>query len=265
MSRIERYGPWAIVTGASSGIGRQTALELARDGLHLVLVARRQAELDALADEIRGLGAESRVLAMDLTAPDAVLHLDEATRDLDVGLVAHAAGFGLGGPHEAHALDTHLTMLDLNGRCTLELAHRFLPRLQSRGRGGLLLYASVIAYTGVPWAANYAATKAYVMSLGEGLQVEWARHGLDVTIVAPGPTETGFFEVASMSASAASSPQEVARTTVARLGSTGVVLPDWLGWAIRLSMRTAPRWLGVRIMARIMGGMTQGSAEEVAA
>lgn len=251
----DTYGPWTVITGASSGIGRSTAVALAREGMNVVLVARREEVLQAVAAQVEALGVQTRVLASDLTSPGAVAALDEATADLDVGLVAHAAGFGLGGPHEDSSLEEHLSMLDLNARATLELAHRFEPRLKKRGRGGLVLYASVIAYTGVPWAANYAATKAYVLTLGEGLQVEWSRHGLDVTVVAPGPTQTGFFERASMTASAASDADQVAAATVAKLGRRGVLFPDWLGVGIRLAMLTAPRRLGVRIMGRIMGGM----------
>lgn len=256
MSLNRRYGPWAIVTGASSGIGRALALELARAGLDVVIVARREDRLEALGAELAAMGRGHLVLALDLTSEDAVEHLVSRTADLDVGLVVHAAGFGLGGSHEAHPIEAHLRMRDLNCRVTLELAQRFRPRLAARGGGGLVLVASVIAFTGVPWSAHYAATKAYVMSLGEGLQVEWAAQGLDVTVLAPGPTATEFFEVASMSASAASTPEEVARTAVARMGRRGVVLPDWLGFWIRVAMSTAPRWLGVRIMGRIMGGMT---------
>ncbi len=242
MTLTTRYGPWAVITGASSGIGRALALELARAGLDVVLVARRQDRLEALAAEVAGMGRAHRVLAMDLTAERAVDDLVARTADLDVGLVMHAAGFGLGGPHGDHPLEAHRRMLDLNCRVTLELVQRFEPRLVPRGRGGVVLLASVIAFTGVPWSAHYAATKAYVMSLGEGLQVEWATQGLDVTIVAPGPTATEFFEHASMTASAASTPEEVARTTVARLGRRGVVLSDRLAfsWPARqpLTMET---------------------------
>lgn len=256
MSLASTHGPWGVVTGASSGIGRALALELASAGLDLVLVARREERLRELGAQIAAGGRAFRVVALDLTDDGAVERLAERTADLDLGLLVHAAGVGLGGPHERQSLDAHLRMLDLNGRVTLELAYRFQPRLAARGRGGLVLLASVIAFTGVPWSAHYAATKAYVMSLGEGLQVEWAREGLDVTIVAPGPTATEFFEIASMSASAASTPEEVARAAVARLGRRGVVLPDWLAFWIRVAMSTAPRWLGVRIMGHIMAGMT---------
>lgn len=256
MTLATACGPWAVVTGASSGIGRALALELAAAGLDLVLVARREDRLAALGEQLSARGRAVRLLPLDLTAEGAVEAVVARTADLDVGLVVHAAGVGWGGPHEGLSLDGHLRMLALNCRATLELAHRFQPRLAARGRGGLVLLASVVGFAGAPWSAHYAATKAYVLSLGEGLQHEWARHGLDVTVVAPGPTATEFFEVASLSASRASTPEEVARVTVARLGRRGVVLPDWLGFWIRVAMSTAPRWLGVRILGRVMAGMS---------
>ncbi len=260
MTVTSTYGPWAVVTGASSGIGRALALALAEAGLDVVLVARREDRLAELGAQIGRRGRSVRVLALDLTRDGAVEEVAARTADLDVGLLVHAAGVGWGGPHEGLALDRHRQMLDLNCRATLELAHRFHPRLAARGRGGVVLLASVVGFTGVPWSAHYAATKAYVLSLGEGLAREWGRHGLDVTVAAPGPTATEFFELAGMSASSASTPEEFARVTVARLGRRGVLLPDWLGFWIRAAMSTAPRWLGVRIMERVMGGMTGVSA-----
>ena len=103
---------------------------------------------------------------------------------------------------------------------------------------------------------DYSATKAYVIALGEALQVELAADGIDVSIVAPGPTATEFFSNASMTASAASSPTQVARSTVRNLRQRRVLIPDWLGWGIRTSLRSAPRWLAVRIVGRVMAGMS---------
>ena len=97
----------------------------------------------------------------------------------------------------------------------------------------------------------------FVTSLAEGLQVELAPHGVDVSVHAPGPTRTGFFERASMQAGAAADPDQVARVIVRRLRSRRVVLTDWLGWLIRMATSTAPRWLRVRIIGRVLHGMTQ--------
>ncbi|MBX2798943.1 MAG: SDR family NAD(P)-dependent oxidoreductase [Myxococcales bacterium] len=256
MQFAQRFGPWAVVTGASSGIGEAVARQLASKGLDLVLVARRADRLSALSAQLHAQGGQCRVVALDLTGDAACEQLVEHTSDLDVGLLVHAAGFGLGGPHLDRPLHQHLEMLDLNCRSTVELVHAFLPGLQRRGRGGIALVGSILGFHGVPWSAHYAATKAFVVSLAEGLQVEAAPHGVDVSVHAPGPTRTGFFERASMQAGSAADPHSVAGHIVRRLRSRRVVLTDWLGWLIRLSTSTAPRWLRVRIVGQVMRGMT---------
>jgi uncharacterized protein len=253
MGMVERYGEWAVVTGASSGIGRAVAERLARAGLRVVLVARDVGRLDAAAAAIGG-GAVA--LPLDLTGPGAVDRLLAEVDARDAGLVVHAAGFGLGGPHADLALADHLEMLDLNCRTTVELTHGLARRYRARGRGGIVLLGSVVGFSGVPWAAHYAATKAFVLTLGEALQSELAGTGVEVTVIAPGPTHSGFGARAGMMITAGASPDQVARGIVARLGRPGVVLPDWFAWMIRWSTVFAPRRLAVAILGRVMGGMT---------
>jgi len=256
MTFVERYGPWALVTGASAGIGREVARELARRGLNLVLVARRGDRLDALARELEaahGVTCEPR--AVDLLASDGSAAVQDALATHDVGLVVPAAGFGMSGPHLDGDLADHLRMLDLNCRVVLETVHLALPGLRRRGRGGIVLFGSVVGFAGAPWSAHYGATKGYVMQLGEALQIEEARHGIDVAVVAPGPTATEFFAQAEMTPGATDDPRTVARSLVRRLRSSGVVLPGWVAWAIRTAMSTAPRWLQVRIMGQVMASM----------
>ena len=254
---VARYGPWAVVTGASSGIGQAVARQLSAAGLGVVVVARRADRLDALVAELGG-PARARAVPLDLTEPDAVAWLRGAVADLDVGLVVHSAGVGLGGEHLSAALERHQQMLDLNCRSTLEVVDVFLPGLLARGRGGLVLLASVVGFTGVPWAAHYSATKAYVMSLGEALQHELRGSGVDISVVAPGPTLSEFGSHARMTMTAGATPEAVARTIVRRLSARGVVLTDLFAWAIRLSTVWVPRRLVVWIMGQVMGGMTRG-------
>ena len=258
MKFAQQYGPWALVTGASSGIGEQFARELARRGLHVVLVARRAERLQAVAAEIeRAHGVRTQVLTHDLAVPGATGALRDQLAEHDLGMVVHAAGVGRSGPHLSHDLDEHRKMLELNCGSVLEMTHAFVPALKERGRGAFVLLGSVIGYTGVPWSSHYAATKAFVLSLGEGLQVELADTGVDVVVSAPGPTRTGFFEAADMQAGMAVAPLTVVRGTLSRLHTRRIVLPDWMARLIRAAMSTAPRWIGVRIMARIMGSMAR--------
>ncbi len=256
------YGPWAVVTGASDGIGRAFAEQLAAGGVSAVLVARRAAVLERLAAQLRRLDVAVRVVPADLSDVDAVRAVDEATRDLDVGLVVAAAGFGTSGPMLGNALDVELNLVDVNCRAVAALAHVFGARLQRRGRGGLVLLSSLVAFQGVPRAANYAATKAYVQTLAEGLRVELGPAGVDVVACAPGPVSSGFAARADMDLGNAASPMLVAEQTLARLGRSATVRPGWLAKFLMGTLALLPRAGKVWVMTRVMRGMTthQGAA-----
>lgn len=261
-SRIrDRYGPWAVVTGASDGIGRALASELAASGMHIVLAARRKDVLDALGAELSlRHGIETRSVAVDLAQRAGVDTLLDATRDLDVGLLVAAAGFGTSGEFLEADLETELAMIDLNCRAVASLSHAYGRRFVARGRGGIVLLSSLVAFQGVPRAANYAATKAYVQSLAEGLRPELAPRGVDVVASAPGPVNSGFAARASMKMSMAQTPAEVARGTLAALGRWGTVRPGFLARFLELSLSFLPRWGRVRMMGVVMKGMTSHHA-----
>lgn len=185
------YGPVALVTGASSGIGEAFAEALAARGLDLVLVARRRDRLEALADRLAAAhGVSAEVLEIDLARPDAAADMLEATRDSDVGLVVSNAGFGLKGPHDGNDPQAMAEMLAVNCQVPMLLAHGVMPRLRARGRGGLILTASVEGLIGCPYSAAYAASKALVVSLGEALWAELKPDGIDVLTLCPGATES---------------------------------------------------------------------------
>jgi short-subunit dehydrogenase len=187
----QRFGPWALVTGASSGIGKAFAHQLAGAGLHLILVARRAALSKQLGEELRSaFNIQYRVIEADLSEQKSVEELGSSVADLDVGLVVSNAGStSMGEFLDMDAASLHRE-LRLNTTAHLSLAHQFGRRLLRRGRGGLLLVSSTAGYQGVPYVANYAATKAYILSLGEALHHELGRLGVTVTVLLPGPTDT---------------------------------------------------------------------------
>jgi short-subunit dehydrogenase len=186
-----KFGPWAIVTGASSGIGKEFARQLAASGLNLILAARRLPLLEELGRQLeKEFGVQYRAVGVDLTEDDFLETLAEATRDLDVGLLISNAGAGIPGEFLALERSALLRIVRLNIIAHLDLAQHFGQRLATRGRGGVLLVSAMGAAQGIPYMANDSGTKAYVLSLGEALHVEFQKLGLNVTVLLPGPTDT---------------------------------------------------------------------------
>lgn len=185
----------------------------------------------------------------------------DATTDLDVGLLVAAAGFGTSGPLLTASLATETEMVDLNCTGVLAMTWHFARRFAARRRGGVVLMSSLLAFQGVPRAANYAATKAYVQTLAEGLRVELAPVGVDVLASAPGPVRSGFADRADMRMSMALGPQVVARVTLNALGRKTTVRPGWLSKLLGWSLATLPRWGQVMVITQVMNGMTAHQAE----
>jgi len=186
-----RFGPWALITGASSGIGRGFAEQIAANKINVVLAARRLPVMDELGRELAARhGIRFRSVRADLAGPDFMDAVIRATQDLDIGLVVSNAGDMVLGELVAasYALLARETSLNVNSH--LAIAHHFGQRLAGRGAGGLLLVSSTAALQAVPYSANYAAAKAYVFTLGEGLHHELAPRGVSVTVVLPGATKT---------------------------------------------------------------------------
>jgi short-subunit dehydrogenase len=261
-AKLQAYGAWALVTGASDGIGRSFARELAAAGLNLILVARREDELQALAVSLQHQFAVScRVIALDLSRRDAIDRLHAETADLEVGLLVAAAGFGSAGPLLAQSPSSEADMVQVNCVAVLQQCRCFGASMARRRRGGVVLFSSLVGFHGTPWSANYAASKAYVQSLAEGLRVEWAALGVDVIACAPGPVATGFGRRARMTLNRAEEPDVVARQTLAALGQRTTIRPGGLAKLLGWGLGTAPRALRVRIMGLIMKGMARSPSQ----
>ncbi|MDX2286479.1 MAG: SDR family NAD(P)-dependent oxidoreductase [Bacteroidia bacterium] len=255
---LRRYGPWGAVTGASSGIGKELAERLAQSGLHLVLNARDAGTLDAWAAELRSrYGIQTRTAAADLSEPAGVQALTAACEGLDIGLLVACAGFGTSGLFLDAQVETEANMLRVNCEAVLRLSHHFGQRFAAQRRGGIVLMSSIVAFQGVPYAAHYAATKAYVQSLAEALAIELRPHGVDVLAAAPGPVRSGFEARADMKMDLFMTPEQVGVPVLRALGRRSSTLPGGLSKLLVGSLRTVPRWAKTRILMGIMGGMTK--------
>ena len=250
------YGGWALVTGASDGIGRALAEKIAAAGMNLVLVARGEDRLRALADDLnRQHGIETTVTVADLADPAAIDRVEGLTRDLDIGLVVLAAGFGTTGTILETTLADELALIAVNITAVARLAHTFAARLAARGRGGLILFGSIVGWQGVPGQANYAAPKAYVQSLAEALHDELAPRGVDVLSVAPGPVASGFGARAGLAMTSATSPAVVADAALRALGRRRTVIPGAKGKFLTAALGPLPRRIRSRILGRVIAGM----------
>jgi short-subunit dehydrogenase len=188
---LQRFGPTALITGASSGIGEAFAVLLARGGFDLVLAARRTDKLDALAARLRAHeGVNVVVCQVDLSNAQAIDTIAEDCEDRDIGLLVSNAGFGMKGPHQDNDPITLRNMINVNCVAPTLLTQHFIPKLLDRGRGGIIITSSVESLMGFPYSAPYAASKAFASSLGEGLWGELHPSGVDVLALCPGSTDT---------------------------------------------------------------------------
>ena len=259
MKLAEWEGEWAVVTGASSGIGREFAKELAARGLNVVLVARRKGRLDELAGL---LAAEHGVRAIpepaDLSTPGMVAQLRESlcSRGIRVRLLCNCAGFGRWGRAESQALATCDEMIGVNVRAVTALSLAFFDDLASYPSSAIIHVSSVAALQPVPYMAVYAATKAYIHSFGQALYEEWRERGIHVQTLAPGPTTTEFDDIAGAYPTAAvgdrASPQRVVRESLRNLEKgTPVVFVARGAFKQRLLAALVPPRMFLRVAGKL--------------
>ena len=252
---LTRYGPWALVAGGSEGIGAAYARELARDGVHLVLVAYASDALEPLAAELRDRhGVEVRTVDLDLGRDDVVEALAPHTDDVEVGLLVHNAAVSPIGEFLDVDRDVLQAVVDVNVRAAMLLSHEYGERMAARGRGGIVLMSSLSSITGTAMVATYAATKAFDRVLAEGLWEELGRHGVDVLGVMPGTTDTpGMRASQPRGGPRHLTAEQVASGALAALGGGHPVFVP--GWPNRLSGallgRLFPRGRAVRTVSRV--------------
>jgi uncharacterized protein len=253
---------WVLITGASSGFGAEFARQYAAQGHSLVLVARRLDRLETLAEELRQqYGIDVVVEQVDLSDVAAVIHLHHRLRErgIAIDILINNAGHGLQGTFVDGTLDAALAMLQLDVVSLTAVTHVFAQDMRTRGRGKILLVASLLAYQGVEKFAVYAAAKAYVLRLGEALHRELKRDGVMVTVLCPGMSDTGFATAAQQKITPAlkllmMQPAPVVRAGIRALQAGRIsVVPGWANKATVMFTRATPRSLHQAVFARIMG------------
>lgn len=245
-----RFGPWALVTGASSGIGEAFARQLAASGLNVVLVARRGSLLEQLGRDLQATyRIDYRVVVLDLTSDDVLTPVRVVTDDLDIGLVISNAGGPLPGEFLRQSKDVLFGQVRLDVTAPLELIHHFGLRLAARGRGGLILVSAMGATSGLPLMAITSAGKSFVESLGRSLHGEFTRLGLNTTVLIVGPTDTRVIDMVGLDRKKLPiKPQSAEATAAEALAALIANRPALLsGWINRLVHRTMPSALTTRL------------------
>lgn len=254
----ERYGEWALVTGASAGIGAEFARALAREGISCVLSARRLERLTDLASELEKTHQVStRVVSADLSEPDGADRLAQAVHDLDISILVNNAGFGYSGRFDRQDAARLQQMVQLNCVAPVVLTGRLLPGMLERGRGAVVITGSVAGRQPLPLHAVYSATKAFDLLFGEALAVEVKRKGVDVLVVEPGSTETEFQEVAGEIPHTGETPEQVVRVALDALGRQPSVVSGWFNWLrANAASRLLPRSLVAHVAEEVMAAQT---------
>jgi uncharacterized protein len=252
---LDQYAErWALVTGASSGIGAEFARLLAARGMHLVLVARRADRLTELATELHDRHrARCEIIAVDLSEPRDVAALCDqvAQRGITVELLVNNAGFAVVGEVDVTDSERIEQMLRLNVMAVTELTYRFLPGMLARGHGAIVNVSSVTGFQPVAYMAAYAASKSYILNFTEALWAEVRHRGVSLMAVCPGTTRTELFEVAGvpgwLKRRPSHSPEKVARGALRALERRKqCYIPGWRNYLITMLVRIAPRRVVVR-------------------
>jgi uncharacterized protein len=252
---LNKYGKWALITGASSGIGEEFAKRLAAKNLNLVLIARREDRLRALAENLKQKhNIEVEIISGDLTETSTITAIKEKTADKEVGLLINNAGFGSTGEFAGNDPDIESKMVMLNCVVPTILTHHFVNGMITRKRGGIIFLGSLVAFQSTPMMATYSATKVFNLSLGESLWYELRKYNIDVLALNPGGTKTEFQRIASLdNGPFVSTPQKVVDTALNALGKKPSVIDGFFNKVMAVSGKILPR----KIIVQIAGKMAE--------
>ncbi len=234
----QKYGPWALITGGSAGIGEAFAWILAERGINLILVARNHERLEQKAADIQAQNPaiQIRTQAADLSVSGTVAALIQFNNDLEIGLVIPNAAMETNGAFLKNNFDDEARLIQLNITAPAQLAHHYGRLMSQRGHGGILFVSSIAGYGPTPYLANYGASKAYIISLGESLHYELKKLNVDVLVLSPGLTDTPFATNSTIDWDQIGAPYMDADTTaligLKAFGRKSSIIPGRINWLV---------------------------------
>ncbi|HMZ68009.1 MAG TPA: SDR family NAD(P)-dependent oxidoreductase [Chitinophagales bacterium] len=247
---LNKYGAWAVITGASSGIGAEYAKQIAAKGLNIVLVARRKARMEALASELeQNFNIQTKIVECDVAMDGFQEIILNAVKDLDIGLLINNAGINCEGQFFRGDLARNTQMIQVNVKAPFVLAYEFAKKFVEKGKGGIIFTSSISAFNAHPYLTHYAATKAYILSLAEGMNYEFKDKNIDILALCPGMTKSEMTKGMKDSL-ILMEVQPVVETALATLGNSAVVVPGFIN---KFQTFVNSRVLG-RISARNFSG-----------
>jgi short-subunit dehydrogenase len=224
---LEKYGKWAIITGASSGIGKAFAYDVAKMNTNVILVSNEKEELDAICtDIIKTLGVSAISCCVDLSEKSSYQKVKEVSNGKEIGLLINDASYGIHGKFEECKLDDYYNLINVNINAYVALTHEFLPNMVARKKGAVIMVSSLNAFSPIAESAVYTATKAFELYFGGALWQEMKGNNIDVLVVMPGPTRTGFQERAGTKVNVmALTPEDLVKGVWPCLGKKMVYIP----------------------------------------
>jgi len=250
-----KYGNRALVTGGSSGIGKAFALELAKQGVAPILVARNKEKLSAIAQEISTkYQIEAQTFSVDLSDEKATLDFLKDIASQEIGMLIHCAGMENNGSFTKISEEKELQMIKLNITSTYLLTNHFAKKMSAAKKGGILLVSSIVGLMATPYFSNYAATKSYVHQLGLSLYPELKTNNVDISVLAPGVTETNMIADNGVDWSkipmASMTPSKAAQISLNNLGKKATIIPGFMN---KMMVMMAKRLFSMKSFSTING------------
>ena len=250
----ENYGEWALITGASSGVGKEMALEIASKGINIVIVARRKELLEELANEIKEkYEVQTNVIVADFSTEEAIGYVIEECNELEIGLLVNNVGYALTGEFSENTAEDELSLLNVNIKTPTLLAHYFSQQMKERRKGGIIFVSSIMALGAAANWASYNASKAHNLLLAEGISEELKPYGINVIALTPGSIKSGFAKRSSTKAMPmALNPRRVAKCGLWMMGRKRTHTAGLINKFIAFSTRLTPRFINTKIFSLVV-------------